>query len=121
MVQIYLLIDPRNYSPFYVGASMQPVRQIKIRHMHKSDYKPFKSKQGNESFYQKNLLLYELYLLKMEPIVLVLELCNKEEATKREKFFYDRLMELGYTMLNDKSRFNYYANLKREYKEYEKR
>lgn len=112
MVRIYILVDPRNNTPFYVGASRASIYYLTIRHM--SDLYFTKKPLPDDIVRLRKNILFEIRKAKMEVTILTLELCNKEEANKRERFYYDRLTELGYQLFNDKTKFHYHADRKKK-------
>jgi hypothetical protein len=102
MIKIYCLVDPRDNTPFYVGATKQKLRKRLFYHMTKYNihwaYKPRK---------EKLISILNEHLL---PIIAPIILTEAINADTMERLAYQYLKSLGYNLLQAEYRFTYQSN-----------
>ncbi len=95
MVIVYVLINPLNNEPFYVGST----NNLKVRLS--------AHKRGHEGTKEKKELIRQLYKAGKEPSTLLLFKCSEKAAAKAEAHVFNLLTCEGYDLLNDPVRITY--------------
>lgn len=98
MVTIYVLINPFNNEPFYVGSTVNVMARL------------YAHKRCHEGTSEKKQLIDLINKpgLKME--ILPLLVCSEKAASKCEAEIYGLLISNGYTLYNDRYRLNIRQN-----------
>ncbi len=100
-VKVYLLIDPRNYTPFYVGLTSGRLDYRLNNHlMYLSE-----RESAEICTLKKNRLIKDI--LKSGNTVIILEIATvmESDAAYYEEFFYNRLTQMGYELHQSVKRF----------------
>ncbi len=107
MIQIYCLADPRNKRPFYVGATIVPLKNRLSAHIHEA--MNFRTNQHAIKYtaHKKHFLIVELNKVGMKPIIDLLYICDIYSVDYYEPFFYQILVNHGFELFNMAYNFNY--------------
>lgn len=87
MQSIYLLADPRSMLVRYVGKSIDPDERHE-QHMSEISYSP------------KGRWIAELRALDLEPIMVVVEVCDNQEVYDRERYWIALGKQHGWRLTN---------------------
>lgn len=98
MVTVYVLVDPRNNNPFYVGSTVNPKSRL-ASHW-----------RGHEGTKEKRAIIKEIYHSGLKLQLLPILVCSKKAAHKCETHIYNLLTIEGYNLTNDSVRIDYKYN-----------
>ncbi|KKM26747.1 hypothetical protein LCGC14_1581750, partial [marine sediment metagenome] len=89
---IYLLIDPQDKKPMYIGMSKDPGERLKM-HMYPSQLKLYPS-------HPKTIWLNELLFLALKPVLQVLEEVDETNANNREVYWINHYKNINPNLTN---------------------
>ena len=98
MVKIYVLLDPRNSLPFYVGSTCKPLKDRLNSHLTKTNRHIPANCNTDIMRIKRMNLLNELSDISLKPIIKTLFVTNEHSAAKCEKVAYLLLLSKGYEL-----------------------
>lgn len=107
MIQIYCLVDPRNKHPFYVGATVVPLKNRLSAHIHEAVNFRTNKYAMQYTTHKKHYLIAELNAVGLKPIIDLLYTCDIFSVDHYEPFFYQLLVNHGFELFNMAHNFNY--------------
>lgn len=90
---IYMLIDPRNQQPFYVGRTVNPNTRL-YQHTQES------LNAVNPSVQSKQFIIKSIVQAGFDPTLQVIEITLRKYASERELWWWEAFIERGYKMAN---------------------
>lgn len=106
---IYTLIDPRTDRPFYVGATVQNLKNRLSGHI--SDKRILNEKT---IFAKKHFLIQAILKEGKRPIIQLEKEVLENELNRAERQVYEDLIKKGENLLQDKNCFHYTSNNEKE-------
>lgn len=107
MIQIYCLVDPRNKRPFYVGATVVPLKNRLSAHIHEAINFRTNKYAIKYTSYKKHQLIMDLNKAGLKPIIDPLYICDINSVDHYEPFFHQILTNHGFDLFNMPYNFNY--------------
>lgn len=96
MIHIYCLIDPRNKTPFYVGATKASIYVRLSNHINEcKTYLP-------HYWSKKQQRINDILLSGNRPKTKLLHKCSIHETEHYELFFYEMFIQQGFELLQNK-------------------
>jgi hypothetical protein len=100
--KIYVLIDPRNGQPFYIGATVCSLQKRLSAHISTNP----KTKYLGNSLKKYNRLR-NIKTAGRDPIIKLLKECSLGSVNYYESFYYRKYIRMGHTLFQHKNQFNY--------------
>ncbi len=105
MVRIYVLLDPRNRMPFYVGSTSRSLKVRLIGHITDAN-REYKGRPDSEQGYKMRMeVMREIMQQGGKPIIKTLFITNEASACLCEHTCYLSLISMGFTLLQSPHRF----------------
>jgi len=105
MVRIYVLIDPRNKQPFYVGSTRQPLERRLSMHICESNLRLIPRCNPESPAIKRMVLIKEILKGGDRPLIKTMFLVDRSTATKYEKACHDLLLDAGYMLIQSPTSF----------------
>lgn len=108
-VQIYALVNPVKQEPFYVGATISPLKTRLSQHLSRMQYTP------GETALRRRKLINELIKKKTPPKIILLATCNENEVDHFESYYYNLFLSAGFDMIQKNNSFVYEKQYKNKF------
>lgn len=103
MIKIYILIDPENSYPFYVGATTVDLKERLSGHLTSYNYIGVK----NSYVKDRSDLIFELKKACLKPDILLIKEVAIQDVDYYEKYYYNLFSSNGFKLIQDSSKFTY--------------
>lgn len=104
MVTIYVLIDPRNGLPFYVGLTKGNQKNRLSNHLAEAKFYQ-RNFKGSEHAYKKNSLINSIIADGYKPIMKAIFVCQSNRSYYCEYIAYNMLTNAGHQLHQSPNRF----------------
>ena len=106
LIKIYCLADPITLIPFYVGVTKGRLDYRLDGHIAEALSNKKKRVNGSDSYFKKCCAINNILDNKLQPLITILDIVSDFQVNDSERFYYNYLINLGFTLYQDAKRFN---------------